>query len=81
MLSWVSFSLCLQHYLNYGNVQTTDEAATSPFLSLILSAVGVVTAYMDILIPVPNGAASIAATTAAETVAEAVAGATASTVL
>lgn len=49
MLSWVAFSICLQHYLNYRNVPLSEDG-NSPLLSLVLAAMGVFTAYMDVCI-------------------------------
>lgn len=50
MLSWVCVSVCLQHYLNFRNTTLSDDAS-SPLLNLVMSIVGLITAYLDILYP------------------------------
>lgn len=68
MLSWVAFSICVQHFMNYRHVQLSDDAS-SPTLSLVLAAMSVITAYMDILVPLPSKSAAAAASKASETIA------------
>ncbi|GMM38857.1 hypothetical protein DASC09_061960 [Saccharomycopsis crataegensis] len=66
MMSWASFCICVQHYMNFRNVKLSEDA-NSPLMSLILATIGLVTAYIDILVPTPQIKKK-----AAETVADAV---------